>query len=97
MPCCLICFKILRNHLSQSENSLLVSNTSSLDEKEILFNLSVVRKPTHWINGFVSQIVICSSTVLDQLSINHLVTLANSIDLLVDLSTVMESLLSSPK
>ena len=74
-----------------------MSNASSLQEDEVLLDLSVVRESTHRVDGLVGQIVLGGSVVLDELSILHLVTLSDPVDLLVDLGTVVESLLSSPE
>ena len=84
-------------YLSEGENPLLVSNTRPLDKEEVLLDLSVVRESTHRVDGLVGQIVLGGSVVLDELSILHLVTLSDPVDLLVDLGTVVESLLSSPE
>merc|ERR1740128_1200610 len=82
--------------LSEGEDSLLVSNASSLQEDEVLLNFSIVRESTHGVDGLIGQIVLGGGVVLDKLAILHLVTLSDPVDLLVDLGTVMESLLSSP-
>merc|ERR1719422_1305133 len=47
------------------------------------------------VDGLVGEIVVGGSVVLDQLDVLHLETLANSVNLLVDLSPVMVSLLTS--
>ena len=72
-------------------------DASSLEEDEVLLDFSVVRESTHGVDGLVGKVVLCGSVVLDQLTVLHLVSLPNSVDLLVNLSTVMESLLSSPE
>ena len=71
-----------------------MSNASSLQEDEVLLDLSVVRESTHRVDGLVGQIVLGGGVVLDQLAVLHLVTLADPVDLLVDLGPVMESLLT---
>ena len=85
---------IIVAYLSKSKNTLLRSNTTSLDHDEILFDLSVVRESTHWVDGFVCQIVFGGGVVFDQLSILGVESITDVIDLLVDLGTVMVSLLT---
>merc|ERR1719222_1794769 len=82
--------------LSQSKHTLLVSNTGSLDHDEVLLNHTVVGESTHGVDGLVGDVKASGTIVLDELTILHLEALSNSVDLLVDLSSVMETLLSSP-
>merc|ERR1719389_177671 len=51
--------------------------------------------PHYGIYGFVRQIVLCARVVFHKLSVLHLVALSDSVDLLVDLSPVMVTLLTS--
>ena len=85
---------IIVAYLSKSKNTLLRSNTTSLDHDEILFNLSVVRESSHWVDRFVSQVVFGGGVVFDQLAILGMESITDVIDLLVDLGTVMVSLLT---
>jgi len=82
--------------LPKSEDSLLRPNAASLDHDEVLFDLAVVGEAAHGVDALVSQIVLGAGVVLDQLAVLHLESLAHSVDLLVDLGTVMVSLLTSP-
>ena len=66
-----------------------------LDHQEILLDLSVVGEASHGVNGLVRQVVLGGGVVLDKLAILHLVTLSDSVDLLVDLGSVMVALLTS--
>merc|ERR1711884_453856 len=52
---------------------------------------------SHRVDGLVDDIIFSGSVVLDKLTILHLVTLSNSVDLLVDLSSVMVTLLTSTR
>merc|ERR1719330_775031 len=81
--------------LPQSKNPLLGSDTTSLQHDEVLLHLSIVREATHGCDGLVSKVVVCSSVVLDKLAVLHVVTSAHPVDLLVDLSSMMVSLLTS--
>merc|ERR1712055_809160 len=82
--------------LPQSENSLFGPNAAALDHDEVLLHFSVVREATHGIDRLVSNVILSSSVVLDQLPILHLVFLSQTVNLLVDLRPVMVALLSSP-
>ena len=86
---------IIVAYLSKSKNTLLRSNTTSLDHDEILFYFSVVRESTHWVDGFVCQIVFSGGVVFDQLSVLGVESITDVVDLLVDLSTMMVTLLTS--
>ena len=85
---------IIVANLSKSKNTLLRSNTTSLDHDKILFNLSVVGESSHWVDRFVCQVVFGGGVVFDQLSILGVESITDVIDLLVDLGTAMVSLLT---
>merc|ERR1719270_1832655 len=57
-----------QKRLSQSENTFLGSNAISLDHNKVLLDQAVVRESAHGIDGFVGQVVIGGSIVLDQLA-----------------------------
>ena len=88
----IICTK---TYLSKGKDTLLRSNTTSLDHDEILLNLSVVRESSHGVDGFVGQIVFRGCVVFDQLSVFGVESITDIVDLLVDLCTMMVSLLTS--
>merc|ERR1719171_13065 len=54
-----------------------------------------MREASHGVDRLIGQIIISGGVILDRLAILHLVTLSDSIDLLVDLSSVMVTLLTS--
>merc|ERR1711962_1818047 len=81
---------------SEGKNSLLVADAGALEHDEVLLHLTVVGEASHGVDGLVSQIVVGGSVVLDELAVLHLVSLSDSVDLLVDLGSVMVSLLTSP-
>jgi hypothetical protein len=83
-----------QQRLSEGENPLLGSNAASLDHDEILLDLSVVREASHGVDGLVGQIVIGGGVVLDQLSVLGVVSIAHVVDLLVDLGTMVVTLLT---
>merc|ERR1719225_462512 len=75
---------------------LLGSNAETLDHQEVLLDLSVMGEPSHGVDGLVGQVVVSAGVVLDQLSILHLESLPDPVDLLVDLSPVVVALLTRP-
>merc|ERR1712107_533881 len=81
---------------SEGKDSLLVTNAGALEHDEVLLQLSVVGEASHGVDGLVSKIVVGGSVVLDELAVLHLVSLSDSVDLLVDLGSVMVALLTSP-
>ena len=83
------------SYLSQCEHPLLRPNAASLQHDEVLLDLSVVGESTHGVDGLVSQVVLSGSVVLDELAVLGVEAIAHVVDLLVDLGTVMESLLTS--
>merc|ERR1711902_229667 len=54
-----------------------------------------MREASHGVDRLIRQIIVSGGIVLDQLAVLHLVTLSDSVDLLVDLSSVMVTLLTS--
>ena len=55
-----------------------------------------MREASHGVDGLVGQVIVGGGIILDQLAVLHLVTLSDSVDLLVDLSPVVVALLTSP-
>ena len=51
----------------ESKNPFLGANTASLQHKEILLHLTIVRETAHGIYGFVRQIVLCARVVFHKL------------------------------
>ena len=88
-------FKKIWFYLSQCKNTLLRSDATTLDHDKILFNFTIMRKATHWINRFIGQIIFGGCIVLDQFSILGVETIANVVDFLVDFGTMMVTFLSS--
>ena len=73
--------------LSEGNNSLLWSNDGSLDEEEIVRDLSVVRESTHWGNALLGEIEFSGSVGSSSLS--------DSVDFLVGFNSVEVSVLTS--
>ena len=57
-----------------------------LDHDEVLLDRSVMGEATNGVNGLVSNIILGSSIVLDQLAIPHLVAGSQAVNHLVHLS-----------
>merc|ERR1740129_1194976 len=49
---------VYEERLSQSEDTLLGSNTTSLDHDKVLLDQTVMGEPAHGVDGLVGQIVI---------------------------------------
>merc|ERR1719221_1810680 len=81
--------------INDLKSPLLGSNATSLDHQEVLLDLSVMREASHGVDRLVGQIIVSGGVILDELAVLHLVTLSDSVDLLVDLSSVMVTLLTS--
>merc|ERR1719464_326278 len=81
---------------SQSKDPLLRPDAASLDHDEVLFDFTVVRESAHGVDGLVGQVVLSAGVVLDELSVLHGEASSHAVDLLVDLASVMVTLLSSP-
>ena len=54
-------------YLSQSEDTLLGSNTTSLDHDKVLLDQTVMGESAHGVDGLIGQVVIGGSIVLDKL------------------------------
>ena len=82
--------------LAEGQHPLLGPDSAgALEHQEVLLNLAVVGEAAHGVDGLVRQVVVGGGIDLDQLAVLHLVTLSDSVDLLVDLSSVMVTLLTS--
>merc|ERR1719402_1131920 len=84
-----------KQRLPQCKDALLWSNAATLQQDEVLLDLSVVREATHGGDGLVSEVVISGGIVLHQLSVLHGISGTHPVDLLVDLGPVVVSLLTS--
>ena len=81
-----------------TQTSCTTTNTTTpsyLQHDEVLLDLSIMREATHGCDGLVCKVVVCGSVVLDELAILHVVSSTHPVDLLVDLGSVMVSLLTS--
>merc|ERR1711953_768948 len=81
--------------LSQSQNTFLRSNTTSLDHNKVLFDQTVMRESSHRIDGFICQIIIGGGIIFHKLAIPHVESITDVVDLLIDLGTMMVAFLTS--
>jgi len=76
-----------KKRLTKSDNTLLGTNDTTLNHQPILVDNTVVGEATHWGDSLLGWIVIALSVLL-------IVTLTNTVDLLVDLGTVVVTVLT---
>lgn len=81
-------FGVDEERFSEGKQPLPGSNNVSLDHEEIFVDLTVVTETSHWCDGLVSKIESGGGTV--GISLN-----SNTVNLLVDFSPVMVSVLTS--
>jgi len=79
---------------TEGKDSFLGSNTTSFQHDEVVLDLTIMREASHRCDRFVGKISFGSSVVLDQFSAILVDTLTDSVDLLVDLATMMVTLLT---
>jgi len=85
----------LNQRLAHHKDTVLGAHTAALDHDEVIVDQTVVGEATHGVDGLLSQIVVSATSVLHKLSILGMLGLANSVDLLVDISPVVVTLLTS--
>jgi len=83
-----------QERLSQGDDALLGADAAALDHQEVVVDLTVVRETTHWSDCLIGDVVLGRGVVLHNLSILGVNASADTVDLLVDLSSVMVTLLT---
>merc|ERR1719150_1100442 len=78
-----------QERFAQCKNTFLRSDATSTDHDEVIVDLSVVRETSDRGDGLLGQIVISRSIVLDDLAVLGVDSLSNTVDLLVDLRTMV--------
>merc|ERR1719309_191143 len=81
--------------LSQSDDSLTRPDNASSDHHKVIADITIVGESSNRSDSLLCRIKLSSSIVLDDLAILGVDTKSNAVDLFVDLSTVMVSLLTS--
>jgi len=80
---------------SQTDGALADTHAGALDHEEVVLDLAVMREATDWVDRFDGD-VSCGGTIVHvDLAVLGLIAGTNSVDLLVDLHTVMVTLLTS--
>jgi len=80
---------------SQTDRALADTHAGALDHEEVVLDLAVMREATDWVDRFDGD-VSCGGTIVHvDLAVLGLIAGTNSVDLLVDLHTVMVTLLTS--
>ncbi len=74
--------------LSQGDNSLLATWDGTLDHDEVVVDHTVVDETTHWVDGLLGSVEVGSS-------VTFIVTLTDSVDLVVDGGSVVVTSLTS--
>lgn len=85
---------LLEEGLSEGDGSLLGSADTALDHDEVRLDKTVLNKATNGVDALVGDIGLGGSVVLDFFAVDGVEAGADSVDLLVDLSSVMVSLLT---
>jgi len=76
------------------ENALPNADARAFNHDEVLLDHTVVRETTHGIDRLFRDILLSRSVVTDELSILHVVAVSDAVDLLVNLRSVMITLLT---
>jgi len=80
--------------LADVENALPNTDARSLQHHEVLLDHTIMGETTHGIDGFLRDVLLRHSVVADKLSVLHVVTVSDAVNLLVDLRPVMITLLT---
>jgi len=88
-------FVVGQQRFPQNDWSLSDAHATSLDHDEIVFNFTVMWKTSDWIDGFFSQIGFSTTVVKVSLAVLGLVASAQSVDLFVDLNSVVVTFLTA--
>jgi len=86
--------RLLQEGLSEGDGSLLGATDATLDHDEIVLDQTVMDKATNWVDRFVGDVDLGGGIVAHLLAVNGVVTGTNAVDLLVDLGTMMVTLLT---
>jgi len=80
---------------SQADGALADTHAGALDHEEVVLDLAVMREAANWVDRFDGDVGGGGTIVHVDLAVLGLVAGTNSVDLLVDLHTVMVTLLTS--
>merc|ERR1711957_468158 len=85
---------LVEERFSESDTSLLWATDTSLDHEVVVLYQTVMDETSNWVDRFVGDINFGSGVVTDFLAVDGVVSGSDAVDLLVDLGTVMVSLLT---
>jgi len=88
-------FVVDEKWFSEDDWSLSDSHAGTFDHQEIVLDLTVMREATDWIDGFFGEISFGGTVVEVDLSVFGFVSLAESVDFLVDFNSVVVTFLTS--
>jgi len=80
--------------LAKGQHTLLGTDTAALEHDKVVLDFTVVGETTHWSDGFISEIGLSGCIVLDEFATILVDSLSDTVDLLVDLGTMMVALLT---
>merc|ERR1711976_980036 len=87
---------VCAQRLTQGEHPLLGAHGATMDHHVVLVHFSIVGEASHGSDHLLCDVKFSGGIVLDHLAILGVHTLSHAVDLLVDLSAVVVTLLSSP-
>jgi len=85
---------LVQERFSESDTSLLWATDTSLDHEVVVLYQTVMDETSNWVDRFVGDINFGGGVVADFLAVDGVVSGSDAVDLLVDLGTVMVSLLT---
>jgi len=88
-------FVVNEKWFSEDDWSLSDSHAGTFDHQEIVLDLTVMREATNWIDGFLGEISLGGTVVEVDFTVFGFVAGTKSVDLLVDLNSMMVTFLSS--
>jgi len=88
-------FVVGQQRFPQNNWSLSDAHARSLDHDEIVLDFTVVREASDWIDGFLGQIGLGGTVVKVSFTVLGLVASAQSVDLFVDLNSVVVTFLTA--
>lgn len=80
--------------LAKGENTLLGTDSATLDEDEVLLDFTIVWETTQWCDSLFSWIGFCCGIEVGCLALSFLNTTGDAVDLLVHLGTVVVTILT---
>jgi len=79
---------------TEGQHTLLGADAAALEHDKVVLDFTVVRETTHWSDRFIGEIGLGGGVVLDEFTTVLVDPLSDTVDLLVDLGTVMVALLT---